>query len=80
MYKIARNQERTADAMISDNASILLSKVNLHTAIHETDKKQVEKTMENQSWLCQKFLSLYLFFDWEHPTSYERAQTFTKRW
>lgn len=79
-YKICRNQERTADAMISDNASILLAKVNLHTAIYETDKQLVEKKYGTFiSWLCQKFPSLYLFFDWEHPTSYERAQTFAKR-
>lgn len=78
--KIIRNQERAADAMISDNASILLAKVNLHTAIYETDKQQVEKNYGKLvSWLCQKFPSLYLFFDWEHPTSYERAHTFTKR-
>lgn len=43
LYKICRNQERVADAIISDNASILLAKVNLHTAIYENDKKQVEK-------------------------------------
>lgn len=80
VYKIIRNQERAADAMISDNASILLAKVNLHTAIYETDKQQVERNYgKTVSWLCQKFPSLYLFFDWEHPTSYERAQTFIKR-
>lgn len=80
MYKICRNQERAADAMISDNASILLAKVNLHTTIYETDKQQVEKQYGRfVSWLCQKIPSLYLFFDWEHPTSYERAQTFANR-
>ena len=79
-YKICRNQERAADAMISDNASILLAKANLHTTIYETDKKLVEKNYgKTLAWLCQKFPSLFLFFDWEHPTSYERAQTFTKR-
>lgn len=79
-YKICRNQERTADAMISDNASILLAKVNLHTAIYEMDKQSVEKKYGIfVSWLCQKIPSLYLFFDWEHPTSYERAKTFTQR-
>lgn len=80
VYKICRNQERAADALISDNASILLAKVNLHTTIYETDKKAVEKNYgKTVSWLCQKFPSLYLFFDWEHPTSYERAQTFANR-
>jgi len=80
MYKMCRNQERAADATISDNASILLAKVNLHTAIYENDKQQVEKQYGKfVSWLCQKMPSLYLFFDWEHPTSYERAQTFTIR-
>lgn len=79
-YKICRNQERDADAMISDNVSILLAKVNLHTTIYETDKQLVEKKYgQLVSWLCQKIPSLYLFFDWEHPTSYERAKTFTNR-
>lgn len=79
-YKICRNQERAADAMISDNAFILLAKVNLHTTIYETDKQQVERQYGTLiSWLCQKIPSLYLFFDWEHPTSYERAQTFASR-
>jgi hypothetical protein len=80
VYKICRNQERAADAAISDNASILLAKVNLHTTIYETDKQQVEKQYGKLvSWLCQKIPSLYLFFDWEHPTSYERAKTFAHR-
>ena len=29
--------------------------------------------------IFEKFPSLYLFFDWEHPTSKERAQTFADR-
>lgn len=80
LYKICRNQERNADAGISDNGSILLAKVNLHTAIYENDKQQVEKGYGKLvSWVCQKFPSLYLFFDWEHPTSFERAKTFAQR-
>ena len=79
-YWLSRNKERSADANISDNPDVLIAKINWHTEIHDGLKNYVrEQWGERAERIFEKFPSLYLFFDWEHPTSKERAQTFADR-
>lgn len=81
VFKLDRTQERTADASISDNAAILLAKANQHAEIHESLKSYVKTRWYGKRFfsLFERFPFLYVIFDWQHPTSMERSQTFAKR-
>ncbi len=81
LFKLDRAQERAADANISNNAAILLAKANQHAEIHESLKSYVQNKWygERFFWLFERFPSLYIMFDWQHPASLERAQTFANR-
>lgn len=81
VFKLDRSQERIADASISDNAAILLAKANQHAEIHESLKSYVKTRWYGEKLfsIFERFPSLYVIFDWQHPTSFERAQTFAKR-
>lgn len=79
-HYFSRYHERKADENISDNPGILYAKMNQHQQNHEFLRVKVfQKFGQRGLTLFDRFPSLYLLFDFEHPTSLERTERFAQR-
>lgn len=79
-HYFSRRYERQADENISDNPGILYAKMNQHQQNHELFRLLVyHKWGQKGLALFDRFPSLYLWFDFEHPTGLERAERFAQR-